>query len=262
MQRPAITILILSLLSACSSVELKRAYSDSAHHKRSLFLALYPDLTEEQRKEFLSSNADPVTLLTEWKIGSPPILADPDRFAPTHLVVESAAVIPVKTGRTLPVQAFLEYPGGKRVEVTTDVTWKVGPDVAWMSSPGKLDYECLAGSVEINADFYGERAGRVAIPFAKSIKTLELGISESSQVIDTGEYIKLKLQAYCTDGTQADVACQASWKIPAELGRLRACGNLQIYSQQALTDGMAQATATYAGKTVTRQVRFKARDSR
>lgn len=252
-------VLVLSLgFFSCSKPTLRETFQASDAQRKALLLAVYSDLTPDQRKELLSHPGDPISLLQEWGVGSTGLWSDPKSFAPRTLVVETQAVTPVKTGRTLPLQAFLLHRDGKtRTDVTADVQWTAQPKLAWISGPGRLDYECLAQDVEVNADLLGERAAHIVIPFRKKITALSVEVAESSQVIEKSDYLQLKVLAYCEDGTQSEVTCQSSWKLPKGLGRVSACGSLQIFDREAFRTGEFDITTEYAKIQMTRRLHFR-----
>ncbi len=249
--------------TSCTTVTLKELYDQAPLPRRDEFMALYPDLNAEQRKEFLTKSDTPaIELLHAWNIDRTQVLASPRVAWPIQLVVETDAKLPIKDGRKTQMRAYLEYPDRRKIEVTEHVAWKAQPALVEIDKKGKLTYDCVRGEARVKADFLGERAAELPLPMEKPIRSIEVGLAGGSQVISQDEFLTLQLRAYCTDGTISDVTCQAEWKLPEGLGRLGSCGYLQVYSKQYLNEGAFPVTGSYGGKSQTNNVHFSVRQTR
>jgi hypothetical protein len=111
------------LLQSCSSTpSLVDRYRAVDSDQKIAYLAYYPDLTPEQRDEILLPESSPRALIAEWKI-------DPSRSYddfvkdPRSHIIKSLEI----TQELDHFHAIAHYADGRKVDVTTDTTWKVTP---------------------------------------------------------------------------------------------------------------------------------------
>lgn len=194
----------MALWSGCASDvgTLADLYRWRDHEGRRMFLAYYPELSPERRREILASDAPPRDLIEAWKV-------EARYFGPKSYQIERVDI--EWDGEPIRPRAILRYADGRTADASADVQWTVSPPSARLEE-GEIRVGCMSSDVEITADFLAIKSGRRTLSARKPLRSLEIAISEETLVVDNHGLLRLKAKVTCEDGTSEDVTCQADWK--------------------------------------------------
>ena len=250
-------------LSACAH-EPQRKFYDLDGPEKAIFLAYYPLLTPDQRKELLVT-LQPLELLKEWNLAQiyfrnsesdhAEFAARPENYTIARINVELDRSAPYRTGKGLSLRAVALYLDGRQVDITQDAHWKVLPDVAYMDGH-VLHFDCVASDVEVSAQFMEQYAGSRRVEIRKEIQSLDIQVAGRSVAVGPQEFIHMEAIARCSDGSTSNVTCQTEWKTK-ERARFGGCGVLQLYPVKRATDNEPiSITGSYGGVSATRSFEF------
>ena len=232
------------------------------------FLAYYPDLTPEQRDEFLSFDADPPRdMIKDWKItpsrNFDDVVGDPRTHTITSLEIKPVdSQIVVKAGHAMTFKAIAHYADQREVDVTSDAVWRATPDQVDMKK-GKTQFGCLHSEGDVSANFLNEQQGSVPVVYELPIHNLELRISDSYLAANHDFGYRLTVIAHCEDGSTADVSCQATYKSDSDFAEITGCGNLTIgspdkdrnkFNEHSTSADPLRISAQYGGVGVSREL--------
>ena len=113
----------------------------------------------------------------------------------------------------------------------------------------------MHSDVTVVGSFLGELEVSQVYAVRKAIRSIKVGIDESSQGLEVSEFVKLKAIARCEDGSETDVTCQVTWQSDPEATRISGCGYLHLLTPRPFHEGATRVTASYGG--VTRQERIE-----
>jgi len=218
---------------------MREAFSALDGDEKLKFIALYPDLTANEREDFLND---------------PHLSAREEELTKRYRSIQTAAELSALELSYEPqLKAVLHYRDGREVNVSHEVSWDIHPPLARINGD-QLETQCANSGFVLSANFLNEIQSSTAVKTHKPLRSLIVSLDESSHSFQKTELLKLEAKAFCQDGTASDVSCQVHWASNSSGVEVTGCGDLRVVGKSP-TD--VQITAEYQTTRATKQIYLK-----